>query len=115
MNIIDGFTDNMGNIFLGSPTNFSTAIGILAFFVVVVVVVHFLATRFSLKKPRVIQNKLGVVIEPIRHALFGRIVSRQQYSKPDITPFLNFHFLNYIQRKKRYKLQSIHVFKDGLL
>ncbi|HYA84913.1 MAG TPA: hypothetical protein VEH06_15920 [Candidatus Bathyarchaeia archaeon] len=46
-----------------------------------------MATRFSLKKPRLIQNKLGAVIEPIRHALCGRIVSRQEYSKPDVTPF----------------------------
>lgn len=29
----------------------------------------------------------GAVIEPIRHALFGRIVSRQEYSEPDVTPF----------------------------
>lgn len=69
----------MGNMFLGRPTYVSQAIGIFAFFVVVVVVVHVLATRFSLKKPRLIQNKLGAVLEPIRHALFGRIVSRQEY------------------------------------
>jgi DMSO/TMAO reductase YedYZ molybdopterin-dependent catalytic subunit len=72
---------------MGNTTYLSIAIGIFAFFVVVVVVVHVWATRFSLKKPRLIQNKLGAVIEPIRHALFGRIVSRQEYSKPDITPF----------------------------
>jgi hypothetical protein len=87
MNIIDGFTDNMGNIFLGNPTNFGTAIGILAFFVVVVVVVHFLTTWISLRKPRLIQNTLGAVIEVVRRALFVRIVPRLNYSKADVTPF----------------------------
>jgi methionine sulfoxide reductase catalytic subunit len=87
MNIIDGFTDNMGNMFLGRPTNFSAAIGILAFFVGVVVVVHFLATWISLKKPRLIQNTLGAVIEVVRRALFVRIVPRQNYPKADVTPF----------------------------
>jgi methionine sulfoxide reductase catalytic subunit len=113
MIIIDGFPDNMGNIFLGRPTYVSQAIGIFAFFVVVVVVVHVLATRFSLKKPRLIQNKLGAVIEPIRHALFGRIVSRQEYSKPDVTPF--FRANGYPPDTQDYKVLLENNFTDWRL
>ncbi|MDQ6723095.1 MAG: molybdopterin-dependent oxidoreductase, partial [Thermoproteota archaeon] len=63
------------------------AIGIFALFVLVVVAVLIWATGISLKNPRFVQNKLGAVIEPIRHALFSKVVSRQQFSKSDITPF----------------------------
>jgi methionine sulfoxide reductase catalytic subunit len=87
MNIIDGFTDNMGNIFLGGPTNLSAAIGILAFFVVAVVVVHTWATWTSLRKPRLVQHVLGAVVEMARMILFHRLKSRQQYSKSDVSPF----------------------------
>ena len=55
--------------------------------VLVVVAVHVWATGISLKNPRLVQNKLGAVIELARHALFSRVISRQQYSKSDVTPF----------------------------
>ncbi len=84
---ISGFSKNMGNIFLGSATRFGIAIGIFAFFVLVVVAILVWATGVSLKNPRFVQNKLGAVIEPIRHALFSKVVSRQQFLKSDITPF----------------------------
>jgi methionine sulfoxide reductase catalytic subunit len=87
MVMITRFPDNMGNIFLGKVTSLGVAIGIFALFVLAVVVVHVWATGISLKKPRLVQNKLGAVIELVRHSLFGRIVPRQQYSKSDVTPF----------------------------
>ncbi len=84
---LSGFSKNMGNIFLGTATSLGIAIGIFALFVLVVVAVLIWATGISLKNPRFVQNKLGAVIEPIRHALFSKVVSRQQFSKSDITPF----------------------------
>ncbi|HET7148036.1 MAG TPA: molybdopterin-dependent oxidoreductase [Candidatus Nitrosopolaris sp.] len=87
MVIITRFPDNMGNIFLGKVTSLGIAIGIFALFVLAVVVVHVWATGISLKKPRLIQNKLGAVIEIIRHFLFRNVISRQQYSKSDVTAF----------------------------
>ena len=45
------------------------------------------ATGISLKNPRFVQNKLGAVIEPVRQTLFRKVVSRQQFSKSDVTPF----------------------------
>jgi methionine sulfoxide reductase catalytic subunit len=84
---LSGFSKNMGNIFLGTATSLGIAIGIFALFVLVVVAILVWATGISLKNPRFVQNKLGAVIEPIRHALFSKVVSRQQFLKSDITPF----------------------------
>ena len=87
MVIVERFPDNMGNIFLGKGTSLGIAIGIFALFVLVVVAVHVWATGISLKNPRLVQNKLGAVLELARHALFSRVISRQQFSKSDVTPF----------------------------
>jgi uncharacterized membrane protein len=81
------FLDNMGNTFLGMGTSLGIAIGIFALFVLVVVAVHVWATGISLKNPIHVLNKLGAVIELVRHSLFSRVISRQQYSKSDVTPF----------------------------
>ena len=74
-------------VLLGKGTSLGIAIGIFALFVLVVVAVHVWATGISLKNPRLVQNKLGAVIEMVRHSLFSRVISRQQYSKSDVTPF----------------------------
>ena len=87
MVVITHFPENMGNIFLGKITSLGVAIGIFALFVLVIVAVHVWATGISLKNPRLVQNKLGAVIELVRHSLFSRVISRQQYSKSDVTPF----------------------------
>ena len=91
----------MGNIFLGQATSLGIAIGIFALFVIVVVAVNVWATGISLRNPRFVQNKLGAVIEPIRHALFSKVVSRQQFPKSDITPF--FRANGYPPDTKEYK------------
>ena len=102
MVIVERFPDNMGNIFLGKGTSLGIAIGIFALFVLVVVVVHVWATGISLKNPRLVQTKLGAVIELARHALFSKVISRQQYSKSDVTPF--FRANGYPPDTKEYKI-----------
>lgn len=88
MVMITGFPENMGNIFLGKATSLGMAIGIFALFILVVVAIQVWATGVSLKYPRFVQNKLGSVIESIKHILFRRAVSsKQQFSKSDLTPF----------------------------
>ena len=101
MVIVERFPDNMGNIFLGKGTSLGIAIGIFALFVLVVIAVHVWATGISLKKPRLVQNRLGAVIEIVRRALFGRIVPRPFYSKADVTPF--FRANGYPPDTKEYK------------
>ena len=88
MVMITNFPENMGNIFLGRATSLGIAIGIFALFILVVVAIQVWATGVSLKYPRFVQNKLGSVIEPVRHILFRRAVpSKQQFSKSNLTPF----------------------------
>ncbi len=101
MVIVERFPDNMGNIFLGKSTSLGIAIGIFALFVLVVVAVHVWATGISLKNPRLVQNKLGAVVELVRHALFSRVISRQQRLKSDVTPF--FRANGYPPDTKEYK------------
>jgi thiosulfate reductase cytochrome b subunit len=86
---LERFPENMGNILFGNPKgiNMATAAGLFAFYVVSVVIVHVWATSVSLRNPRFVQRILGKVIEPIRHLLFRRIISRQHYSVSDISPF----------------------------
>jgi methionine sulfoxide reductase catalytic subunit len=86
---LERFPENMGNIVFGDPKgiNIATAIGLFAFYAVSVIIVHVWATTISLRNPRFVQRTLGKVIEPIRHLLFRRVISRQHYSVSDISPF----------------------------
>jgi methionine sulfoxide reductase catalytic subunit len=101
MVMITNFPQNMGNIFLGKATSLGIAIGIFALFVIVVVAIQIWATGISLKRPRLVQNKLGSIIEPVRHLLFRKVVSKQQFSKSDVTPF--FRANGYPPDTKEYK------------
>jgi sulfoxide reductase catalytic subunit YedY len=98
---ITNFPENMGNIFLGKATSLGIAIGIFALFVLVVVTIQIGATGISLKNPRLVQNKLGDIIEPIRHMLFRKVISRQQFSKSDVATF--FRSNGYPPDTKEYK------------
>jgi len=99
--IVERFPVNIGNMFLGKATSLGVAIGVFALVVLFVFTVHVWVTGISLKKPRLVQNKLGAVIEIVRHALFGRIVPRPFYSKADVTPF--FRANGYPPDTKEYK------------
>src|SRR4029078_8658451 len=87
MVVLSNFSENMGNIFLGQATSFGIATGLFLLFVIVVLIVNVWATGISLKNPRLVQRKLGAIIRPIIQALFGKLVSRQQFSRSDVTPF----------------------------
>ena len=87
MVILSNFSENMGSIFLGQATSFGIATGLFLLFVIVVLIVNVWATGISLKNPRLVQRKLGAIIRPIIQALFGKLVSRQQFSRSDVTPF----------------------------
>ncbi len=91
----------------------ASQLGIFALFVLVVVAVYVWATGISLKNPRFVQSKLGAIIEPIRHALFSKVVSRQQFSKSDITPF--FRANGYPPDTKEYKTLLENNFIDWRL
>jgi methionine sulfoxide reductase catalytic subunit len=86
---LERFPENMGNIVFGNPkgVNMATAAGLFAFYIISVAIVHLWVTSISLRNPRFVQRMLGKVIEPIRRLLFRRIISRQNYSTSDISPF----------------------------
>jgi methionine sulfoxide reductase catalytic subunit len=101
MVMLTNFPENMGNIFFGKATSLGIAIGIFALFVLVVLAIQVWATGISLRNPRFVQHKLGYVIEPLRHILFRKAISKQQFLKSDITPF--FRANGYPPDTKEYK------------
>lgn len=89
MVILNKFPENMGNIVLGDGKGISiaTAIGLFAFYCVSVLIVHIWSTGISLHNPRFTQKMIGAILIPLKRSLFGKVVSRQQHSKSEITPF----------------------------
>lgn len=87
MVVIERFSDNMGNIVLGHATSFGVAAGLFALFVIAVVVVNVWATGVSLRKPRLIQNALDIVLVPAEWILFHKTISRQQIPKSKVSLF----------------------------
>jgi len=78
----------MGNmVFGGEAITFQMAAIAFGGYVAAVFIVHAWATEYSLLRPRRIQIMLGSVLEPVRRAVFGRIISRQHLSRSLITPY----------------------------
>lgn len=67
--ILERFPENMGNIVFGHVTSFWVAMGLLAFFIVVVIAVHVWATGISLRNSRRVQNILDIVIVPLIYSI----------------------------------------------
>lgn len=89
MVIVERFPENMGNIVLGNGqnTSFLTAVGLFAFYVASVVIVHFWATAISRKYPRAVQNALDRIIVPAKRLAFRKATSKQQFEATAISPF----------------------------
>ncbi|MDR4492383.1 MAG: molybdopterin-dependent oxidoreductase [Candidatus Nitrosocosmicus sp.] len=113
MVMLSNFSENMGNIFLGHATSLGIAVGIFALFVIVVVAVNVWATGISLKNPRYVQRKLGSIIDPVRRTLFNKVVSRQQFTRSEVTPF--FRANGYPPDTKEYSDLVQNSFSDWKL
>jgi sulfoxide reductase catalytic subunit YedY len=88
MVVYNRFTDNMANIIYGGGTiSLGAAILFFVLYFVAVIAVNVWATKDSLRGPRAFQNGLGAVIEPVRHFLFHRAISKQERSPKEITPY----------------------------
>ena len=87
--IAHGFGRGLASIVLGlaAPTAAQQAIAIAAAltFLAALIVVHVWATRQSLQKPRVVQDVLQRIVDPVQGRLLQPLVSRQHYSPHDIT------------------------------
>jgi methionine sulfoxide reductase catalytic subunit len=89
MVFIERFPQNMGNIVFGNGENTSlaTAIGLFAFYLASVVIVHVWATAISKRYPRVVQNALDKIIVPGKRLLFRKAISQQKFKGSKISPF----------------------------
>jgi methionine sulfoxide reductase catalytic subunit len=86
--VVDGFTFNMANIiFGGGEVSLAVATVLFLLYFAVVISINVWATEQSLSRPRQMQVGLGKVIEPIRHALFRRAISRQDFKESEISPY----------------------------
>lgn len=92
---VERFPENMGNIMLGNEEGISLgiAIGLFALLVVSVVIVHVWATGISLKRPRLTQNMLDIIIMPVKQLLFSKAESKQQFHRSEVSPFFRINGL----------------------
>lgn len=88
--IAHGLGYELSMIVLGimNPTDAekTTAIWVGSAGLAVIVAIHVWATRASLKSPRKIQHLLMRIVDPTRNLVFGRLRSRQKYTRDQITP-----------------------------
>jgi len=105
----------MGNIVLGqgAGTSLGVAIALFAFYVIIIIIFHIWATALSLRKPRFIQNRLDLLIVPLKWLLFHKAVSKQEYSRSNISEF--FRVNGYPPDTTEYKKLSANNFSDWRL
>jgi DMSO/TMAO reductase YedYZ molybdopterin-dependent catalytic subunit/thiosulfate reductase cytochrome b subunit len=87
--IAHGLSDGLATIVLGveTPTadQRAVAIAIALAFLAALIVLHVWATRWSLQKPRAVQDALQRIVDPVQERLLQPLASRQQYSSHAIT------------------------------
>ncbi len=110
MVVIERFPENIGQIILGYPVNFVTAIGLFAFYVVVIAIIHIWITRISLKNPRFVQNCLDKIVNNIKYLFFRKMVSKQRFTRSEISPF--FRLNGYPPDTKEYRDLYKNDFKE---
>lgn len=113
MVIIERFPENIGQIILGYPVNLTTAIGLFALYVVVIVIIHIWITTISLKNPRLVQNLLDYVVNTAKYLVFRNTVSKQTFNRSEILPF--FRVNGYPPDTKEYQDLYQNNFKDWRL
>ncbi len=91
MVFIERFPQNMGNIALNNPNiNWVTAGGLFAVYVVVIAIIHLWVTSFSLRKPRIVQNSIDILLNPLKKFLFYRVfhvISKQEHTRSEASTF----------------------------
>ena len=87
MVLIEHFPENIGQIILGYPVNFVTAIALFALYVIVIAIIQVWVTRISFKNPRFVQNTLDIIVNIAKYLLFRRAVSKQKFTRSEISPF----------------------------
>lgn len=89
MVVAHGTSRELGLIVLGDVHHTSGALGVMvgAAGLAGIVVIHVLATRYSLRHPRLVQRRTQALTDPLRRALFGHGISVQEYARENISPY----------------------------
>jgi methionine sulfoxide reductase catalytic subunit len=89
MVILHGEISEMGLIVLGDIHDVHGALGLVVGLAGLcgVIVIHIVATWYSLRHPRLVQRRTQVLTDPLRRALFNRGSSAQQYARSEISPY----------------------------
>jgi methionine sulfoxide reductase catalytic subunit len=86
--LIVHFQDNIRNIVLDNQNgSFGLALVIAVIALIIVAAIYAWASVYTTRHRRQMQHALGVVVDPVRHALLHREVSKQRYSHSDITSY----------------------------
>ena len=86
--VVVHFPEDIGDMVVGSTTpNVAFALWIASIALIGVVLFHLWATMYTLCHQRQFQVTATAVIEPLMRGLFGRLRSRQQYTKAEISPY----------------------------
>ena len=86
MVIVHGFGKEMAKMVFGSEIHPTAATIITLAAVAGIVVLNWVATKYSLARPRDVQRGLGAIVQGTRKVLLHPLGSRQDYSKKDLTP-----------------------------
>src|SRR4029078_1487374 len=87
-----------------SSPNVALALWIASIALIGVVLFHLWATVYTLRHQRQFQVRATAVVEPLIRALFGRLRSRQQYTKAEISPY--FRVNGYPPESETYTQQA---------
>ncbi|MGH9326324.1 MAG: molybdopterin-dependent oxidoreductase [Terriglobia bacterium] len=115
MVVLHGFARELAKIVLGEVAhpNFKLALILGWFGIGVVILVHVLATEYSLHNPRMVQRRTQRVIDLVRHALFSREVPMEHYPRSDISPY--FRVNGRPPRDSRYEQMARNQFEGYVL
>lgn len=112
--VVVHFPDDVSDMVLGSTNpHVSLALWIASLVLIGIVLFHIWATFYTLRHQRKFQLHATAIVEPLVRFLFGRLRSRQQYAKTDISPY--FRVNGYPPKQECYQRLAETNFVDWKL
>jgi DMSO/TMAO reductase YedYZ molybdopterin-dependent catalytic subunit len=112
MVIVHGFGKETAKVIFGGEEHMAATLISLGS-IVALVVLHWVATKYTLAYPRRTQRLLGTVVEGARRFGLHPLTSHQDYSRADLTPE---HRVNgKPPTSDEYKIMAVHDFVDWRL
>lgn len=86
--LIVHFQSNIRDIVLGTESaDLGAALTIAVIALLVVALIYIWSSWYSLRNRRFMQHALGILVDPVRHLLLHRAVSKQRYTRDDIASY----------------------------